>query len=119
MASAPLHFAIGTATGMVLLAPRILAAWNAREKLATATRTWLLISWGCGIVAAIPSLLRYAGFPESIYANPWMNIFFLHPWINRILPRNELPGSLAMAICWTTQYAWVLAAVLRSCRIRK
>lgn len=118
MASAPLHFAVGAATGMAILAPRLRCAWKSRHPLAAVTRTWLLASWGCGIAASVPSLLRYVGVPESAAANPAMNLFFLHPWINGLLPRKELLGGAAMALCLACQYGWILAAVVRAGKIR-
>lgn len=119
MASAPLHFAVGAAAGMAILAPRLRSAWTSRRPLAPVTRTWLLASWGSGIAAAVPSLLRYVGVPESATANPAMNLFFLHPWINGLLPRNELLGGAAMALCLTVQYGWILIAVLRAGKISR
>lgn len=119
MASAPFHFAVGAVTGMAILAPRLGKAWTARTGLAPATRSWLATSWACGVAAALPSLLRYAGVPESITTGPWMNLFFLHPWLNHVLPRTELLGGMAMGACIAFQYAWLLLALHRAGPLRK
>jgi hypothetical protein len=114
MASTPLHFAIGAATGMVLIAPQLRKAWQSRSSLAAATKTWLLTSWSCGIAASLPSLLKYAGAPESITTSLWMNLFFLHPLINSVVPQSHLLGGAAIGLCFAIQYAWLLLAIHRT-----
>jgi hypothetical protein len=118
MASTPLHFAIGAATGMVLAAPQLRTAWQSRSGLASATKTWLLASWACGIAASLPSLLKYAGVPETITTGFWMNIFFFHPLTNSILPQNYLAGGVAMGLCFTIQYTLLLLAIHRTQRLK-
>lgn len=117
MASTPLHFAIGAATGMVLAAPQLRIAWQSRSGLASATKTWLITSWACGIAASLPSLLKYAGVHETITTGFWMNIFFLHPLINSVVPQNYLVGGAAMGLCFTIQYTWLLLAIHRTHRL--
>lgn len=119
MASAPFHFAVGAVAGMAVLAPRLAKAWESRSGLAPTTRFWLLASWSCGVASALPSLLRYAGVPESVTTGPWMNVFFLHPWINQWLPRTELLGGAAMGACIACQYAWILLAIRRAGDVRR
>lgn len=117
MASTPLHFAIGAATGMAVLAPGLKQAWQARAGLAPATRKWLLASWACGVAASVPSVLHYAGLPDAFTAGVWMNVFFLHPLINAFVSQNYLLGGGSMGLVAAIQYGWILLAIAR-CRRR-
>lgn len=114
MASAPLHFAIGAAVGMAVAARRLHPAWRTRKGLSAATRAWLLTSWSFGAVATLPSLLRYAGIPDSVTGGPWMNIFFLHPLINTVIPAHHMLGGAALGITAAIQYGWILLAITRA-----
>jgi hypothetical protein len=113
MAHAALHFAAGMTAGMVLMAPRLKQAWQTRQHLYPAVKRWILISWGLGFTAIIPSLLRYAGLPESFCSGWWMNVFLLHPLINRILPQNLILASFIFGSLIALQYLVILAAIRR------
>ncbi len=113
MAHAALHFAAGMTVGMLLLAPRLKRAWHERRQLYCAVKWWLLAAWGLGLTAIVPSLLRYAGLPESFCAGWWMNLFLLHPLINLLLPQNLILASLLFSGLIALQYLVILAAILR------
>jgi hypothetical protein len=113
MAHAALHFAIGSTLGLALAAPQLRQAWQTGKRLGPATLRCLGLSWGIGILAVVPSLLRYAGVPESSCAGWWMNVFVLHPLLNRLLPPCTLVGTAAFAGTFVAQYALILAAMVR------
>jgi hypothetical protein len=113
MAHAALHFTAGMTVGMVLLAPRLKQAWHERRQVYPAIKWWLLAAWGLGFTAIVPSLLRYAGLPESFCAGWWMNLFLFHPLINRFLPQNLILASLLFSSMIAFQYLVILAAILR------
>lgn len=111
MAHAALHFAIGMTTGMVLLAPQLKRAWQKRERLYAAVKWWVLAAWGLGFAAITPSLLGYAGLPESICSGWWMNIFLLHALINRLCPQHLILSSFLFGGLLSLQYLVILAAI--------
>lgn len=117
MAHAALHFAAGMTAGMVLLAPRLKQAWQTRTRLYDAVKWWILAAWGLGFAAIIPSLLRYAGLPESVCSGWWMNVFLFHPLINWLLPQNLILASFIFGSLIALQYLVILAA-LRRLRLR-
>lgn len=113
MAHAALHFAAGMTVGMVLLAPRLKQAWETRTQVYPTVKWWILAAWGLGFFAIIPSLLRYAGLPESFCSGWWMNGFLLHPLVNRLLPQNLILASFVFGGLIALQYLVILAAILR------
>lgn len=113
MAHAALHFAAGMTAGMILMAPRLRRAWQQRAQLYPAVRWWLLAAWGLGVTATIPSLLKYAGAPEAFCSGWWMNLFLLHPLINRMLPQNLILASFTFGGLIAFQYLVILASILR------
>ena len=113
MAHAALHFAAGMTAGMILLAPGLKQAWQKRTLLYTATKWWVLAAWGLGFVAIIPSLLKFAGLPEPFCSGWWMNLFLLHPLLNRFLPQNLILASFIFGSLIAFQYGVILAAIFR------
>lgn len=113
MAHAALHFAAGMTAGMVLLAPRLKQAWQTRSHLYAAVKWWILAAWGLGFTAIIPSLLKYAGLPESFCSGWWMNVFLLHPLINHFLPQNLILASFIFGSLIAFQYLIIVAAIQR------
>jgi len=111
MAHAALHFAAGMTTGMVLLAPRLRQAWQTRTQVYAAVKWWILAAWGLGFTAIIPSLLRYAGLPESFVSGWWMNLFLFHPLLNRFLPQNLILASFLFGSLIALQYGVILAGL--------
>ncbi len=113
MAHAALHFAAGMTAGMVLMAPRLKRAWQTRTHLYAAVKWWVLAAWGLGFISIIPSLLRYAGLPESFCTGWWMNIFLLHPLMNWLLPQNLILASFIFEGLIALQYFIILASLFR------
>jgi hypothetical protein len=113
MAHAALHFAVGMTAGMVLLAPRLKMAWHTRRQVYAAVKWWILAAWGLGFAAIVPSLLKYGGLPESFCSGWWMNVFLLHPLLNRLLPQNLILASFIFGSLIALQYLFILAAILR------
>jgi hypothetical protein len=113
MAHAALHFALGMTVGMAATAPRLRRAWQAGKAVAPATARWLASAWAMGVFAIVPSLLRYAGVPESFCGGWWMNLFLFHPLINAGLPQSAIAGSTAFMGLLVLQYLIILAAIAR------
>lgn len=113
MAHAALHFALGMTVGMAAAAPRLRRAWQAGRAIAPAAALWLVTAWAMGGFAIIPSLLRYAGVPESVCGGWWMNLFLFHPLINASLRQNAIAGSAAFMGLFALQYLVILAALAR------
>lgn len=113
MAHAAFHFAVGCAAGIVLATPRLAAAWQSRTGLAPAVSRWLAVSWVAGVLAIVPSLLRYAGVPAAFCVGWWMNIFALHPFINHHLPSLTIAGTTMFVGEFAAQYLVILAALAR------
>ena len=116
MAHAALHFAVGLAAGMAIESPRLKAAWTQGRSLAQPVWRWLWTSWLLGAWAIIPSLARFAGFPESFCRGWWMNLFLFHPLINHWGPHGTIIGAFAFVACFVFQYAVTLAAIWKQSR---
>jgi hypothetical protein len=99
--------------GMAAWAPRLIRETRAGQGMARPLRHWILASWGLGLYAMLPSFLRYAGLPESLCRGWWMNIFFFHPLLDRLVPAGTLPGGFALAGCLALQYFALLWALVR------
>lgn len=120
MANATLHLAAGLMAGMALAAPRVMRALRARAGMAPAAREALLASWALGACALIPSFLPHLGLPGGFCRGWWLNVFVLHPLLNRAFPGGTLVGELALMACFVAQYAgllWVLMCVRRWKRV--
>jgi len=113
MAHAGLHIALGMAAGMGALAPRLAAALRARAGVARALASWIVVAWALGVFAIVPSLLRFAGAPEVFCRGWWMNVFFLHPLVNRAVPKGNLLGQAALVAALALQYVTALAVLAR------
>jgi hypothetical protein len=112
MAHAALHFSIGLAAGMILQAPALRHAWKRGREQAPAVLRWLLVSWALGTWAIIPSLLRYAGLPDSFCHGWWMNLFLFHPLINDYGPHGTIIGGALLVSALSFQYALIVAAII-------
>lgn len=119
MAHAAFHFTAGLAVGMLLQAPPLRQAWERSREVAPAVLRWMAWSWGCGLWATLPSLIRFAGVPESFCSGWWMNLFLLHPLINRWGPHATIIGGVVFVCGFAFQYAVLLAAIGRIRRIRR
>ena len=116
MAHTALHFSIGMAVGSAATLHGVAKAWLARGKVAGPIGKWLVISYGLGVVAVIPSLLRWVGVPETITGGWWMNVFLLHPFLTRLKAGGMIPAGFAVLLCFIVPYALILAALRRQGR---
>ena len=115
MAHSAIHFSIGMIAGSIVTFPPLIKAWLANSPLTKKIRRWLLISYAAGIYAIIPSLLGWVGMPASFCDGWWMNIFLLHPLINKLGTTGRLiPATIAVFLCFVVPYLIILAAIFRA-----
>jgi len=119
MAHASFHFAAGLAVGMALQTPSLRQAWDRGREIAPSVLRWMAWSWAFGVWAIIPSLLRYAGCPESLCNGWWMNVFLLHPVVNRWGPHATIIGGVAFVLCFSFQYTVILAGIRRIRKLKR
>lgn len=110
-ADSTVHFALGMLTGMILFIHPVIRDKIAGRKLAPAFKTWLIMSYGIAVFAIIPNILRRIGVPDTICNGWWMNIFLLHPLINRLKHGGMLIGRIGIIACFTIQYILLLTAI--------
>jgi len=112
MAHSVLHFAVGLAAGTALFAHRAVRRLRRGAPLAAPLGRALVLAYALGGWAIVPNLLRRLGVPESVCREPWMNVFFFHPALDRIKAGGVLIGELAVILCFAVQYTVLLAAIL-------
>ena len=111
MAHSVFHLAVGVAAGGALTAPHLARAWLTRRPLSAPVARLLIVSYALGFLAVVPNLLvRLGAAPTSVDA-PWMNLFVLHPLIDRWERGGLLIGELAVAAMFIGHYALILAAI--------
>ena len=112
MAHSALHFSAGMALGTVAaLPPLVRRAARGEITLSRSFTVWFAASYACGAWAIVPALLRRLGVPEGVCDSAWMNVFFLHPWLNRVKPGGATMGPLVLAAFLGAQYLCLLAAL--------
>jgi len=116
MAHSALHFSIGMAVGSAATLHGVARAWLARANVADPIGKWLLISYGLGIYAILPSLFRWCGVPETVTSGWWMNVFLLHPFLTGLKAGGMIPAGFAILLCFVIPYALILAALWRKGR---
>lgn len=115
MAHVTLHFSIGILTATVLMSRGLVCAWRTDQPLARRVGRWLLVSWGLGATACIPSLLRRAGLPDAVCDGVWMNVFLAYPVIKSVFSYGGMPlGVLALIATTGAQYAFIIACIRRA-----
>ncbi|MCK5528146.1 MAG: hypothetical protein KAI74_00570 [Kiritimatiellae bacterium] len=114
MAHSAIHFSIGMIAGSIATFPVVVTAWRANTKLAKKISRWLIISYAAGIYAITPSLLSWIGLSEKFCQGWWMNIFLLHPLINKLETTGRLiPATIAVFLCFVIPYLMILAALFK------
>lgn len=114
MAQSTFHFAFGLALGSAWALPRIGNRWGRHLPLADAIGRWLLLSYGLGLYATIPGILRRLCHGAEWTTAGWTHIFLLYPLIDRLdLPSIGL-GELLTAACFAAQYTMILLAIRRA-----
>lgn len=111
MAQSTLHFSIGMALGTVLALPQLARAWKTGKKLATLFGRLFIYSYGLGLYATIPSILRHIETTESLTKEWWMNIFLFYPLIEKIDGPSIVLGELLIALLFGLHYIMLLLAI--------
>jgi hypothetical protein len=116
MAQSTLHFALGMAAGSAWALPRVWRCWRQTRPMAAAIGRWLLLAYGLGLYASIPSVLRRITDGAPWATSGWTHVFLLYPLIEAFdLPSLAL-GELCIAGCFAAQYALILFAIHRAHR---
>ena len=117
MAHSLLHFAIGITIGTAVSTPLIilkLRFYDPRDpmnRIAVYILKWIIITFGIGLFAIIPNLLRRLGCPEFICGNSWMNFFLFHHFIDQIKKGGMLIGQILIFACFILQYMLIIIAL--------
>ena len=109
MAHTIFHFAVGMAIGTAVLFPPVYRSLTGNGNAAKPMRNWLLAAYGLGTWAVLPGALKWLGIADGW----WMNIFLLHPLINRFKNGGVLVGELLVTFFFVLQYVTVLIALRR------
>ena len=114
MAQSTLHFAFGMAVGSVWVLPGLWKRWKQALPMAGTIGRWLLLSYGLGLYASLPSVLRRITSGADWATAGWTNLFLFYPLIEKLdLPSVAL-GELCIAACFAAQYGLILLAIRRS-----
>jgi len=116
VAHSALHFSFGMIVAAAFSLPPLLRRWRRNGTLARHFRSWLLFSYGLGIYATVPGILRRLGIPDAVCDGWWMNLFLLYPLINIVKPGAMTMGPLVLGFCFAAQYSLLFMAVRRLTR---
>lgn len=127
MAHTALHFAAGLGLGMALAAPALGRAFRDAARRSAGPRTALAAplacllagSWGLGLFAIIPNVLHALALPEWFCAAWWMNLFLLHPLLDRWVTGGTVIGGFLLVVALSSQYGLLLLAILLAHRRRR
>jgi hypothetical protein len=111
MADSSLHFALGYGFGTALSIAPLLKRLKPPRRLSGAALRWIGISFGLGVFAIVPNLLRRTGVPEPVCSGAWTVVFFLHPLVDRLESGGRLIGQMGILSCFAAQYILLLAAI--------
>ena len=110
------HFAIGMIIGSGIGLYWLARRWYDYKPLAPGFLAWFAWSYGLGFYAIIPSFLRHLGFPEGLCRHWLMNIFLLHPLIDKLRPGSLIVGGAIIIAIAVSQYIMLLLALRRARR---
>ena len=114
MAQSTLHFAFGMAIGSAWVLPALWKRWKQALPMATTIGRWLILAYGLGLYASLPSLLRRITGGAEWSTAGWTNLFLFYPLIEKLdLPSIAL-GELCIALCFAAQYGLILLAIRRA-----
>lgn len=116
MAHSTLHFATGMLVASAAALPRLVRAWRGGLALADRFAAWFILSFGLGIFAVTPALLRRLGVSPGFCDGWWMNVFLFYPLMNKAKPGAETMGPMVLGACFACQYFALLAALHRRLR---
>lgn len=111
MADRLLHFAVGMTLGVAVFLPAVCHAWQRNAYLSRSVGRMILASLGLGGFAVIPSVLARLGLPVAFCRGWWMNVFVLHPLLDRLRPGGMLIGEVATIALFCCQYVLILIAL--------
>jgi hypothetical protein len=114
MAHANFHIATGIAVGTAITAIPLVRAWTARRPVAAPIKRMLVVSYGLGFWAVVPTALTTLGAPAYVHHAWWANVFLAHAAIDRRYDAGLLVGELAIAAAFVAQYLLILAALRRA-----
>jgi hypothetical protein len=109
MAHTVFHFAVGMAVGTAILLPAVYRRLKNNEATANPIRNWLIAAYGLGAWAVLPGALKRLGVADGW----WMNVFLLHPLINRMKGGGVLVGEILLVFFFVLQYVTILVALRR------
>ena len=114
MAQSTLHFAFGLAVGSAWALPSLWRKWKQLAPVAGAVARWLLLAYGIGLFATLPSILRRITSGADWATGAWTHVFLLYPLIERLDMPSIALGEFAIAACFAAQYAIILLAIRRA-----
>jgi hypothetical protein len=114
MAQSTLHFAFGMAVGSVWALPALWKVWWQRIPISRTIGRWLLLAYGLGLYASLPSILRRLSNGADWTTGSWTNLFLFYGLIERLDAPSIALGELAIAACFGAQYALILLAIRRA-----
>ena len=116
MAQSTLHFAFGMAAGSAWALPALWRKWIQKSPVSGAIARWLLLAYGMGLYATLPSILRRISGDAEWATAGWTQIFLLYPLIERLNTPSIALGELAIVACFAAQYAIIILAIHRAKR---
>jgi len=105
------------AVGSALALPCMWHAWRKGALLSAPCMRWLLLSYGLGLYAVFPALLRRLGVPPPICEGWWMNVFLGYPLLNAVKHGGMKAGAFLSGAIFCAQYAALLLAIRRTERL--
>jgi hypothetical protein len=109
MTNTVFHVAIGMAVGTGIFLPAVFRTLKNKQDAAIPIRNWLLAAYGLGAWAILPGALTRLGVADGW----WMNVFLLHPLINRMKHGGALVGEILLVFLFVLQYTTILVAIRR------
>lgn len=119
MAHSSLHLGLGILTGTTAFVPLIIHRIRSGRKLAPIVAKCLIASYGLGTMAILPGIMMRLGLPPAFGTGWWMNLFFLHPLIDKLKNGGMLVGESAIIISFLIQYSIIILLLARTLRKNK
>ena len=119
MAHAAVHVSLGLAVGMALSASQTIRRFRGGGPMAPALGRSLLLCAALGVYAWIPGLSMHLGLSHAFCTGWWMNVFLLHPWVDRFRHGQEILGGAMLLGTLGALYLLLVACVWRARRLRR
>ena len=111
MAHSTLHFAIGLTIGTLYMLVTSAGRLVNQEPASRHLRNCLMLTLSLAIWGIVPNICRRLGLPEDFCAGWWMNLFMLHPVLDKVKTGGQLFGAAWTALCFGFYYVVLLAAI--------